>query len=195
MSEGCLAGRLWLSAFTIVLVLFRGTPSRGETFDELKGMSIDVSFEFLTIWQPNNPSISADLPKYDRELTKRVLRAYISSQGRIFDFTTVAPTQDPSGRYRITTLDKAAEQRDGGMFTWTMLDGHLSRILQLPEGFRVFTVAVDKAKLTCQFSMRDERDSKTGRIVPYGSSRAVYERTLTSQKCSVKLGNIFSSDQ
>jgi hypothetical protein len=166
-----------------------GAPAHGETFEELKGLSVEVSFDWRTTYRDLSTGT------YRTSSARHVLRVYISSKGRIFDFIDVARTSNPRDSFRITMLDKAGEQRDGGMYTWTMVDGHLTRIHQIPEGLRTFTITINKDKLTCEFTARDEPDRKTGRIVPFPGKEQIIGLMLNSYKCTVKQGNIFGDDQ
>jgi hypothetical protein len=177
-----------LCAAIVTTTFMMSQPCRAETFEELKGSSIEVSFNYIETHRLLSNGT------YTKRSMTDSLRFYVSQKGQIFDFYNWLGYGNSWSLYRLTTLDKAAEFRDGKMYTWTMIDGHLTRLQQLHEGLRVSTIVVDTRKLECQFAIRDEPDSQTGRIVPF-SNVEVIGQEVTSYQCHVKRGNLFATDQ
>jgi hypothetical protein len=170
--------------------------TRGETFDELKGLSLDV------VWTQHGRFITPPETAWRTDTQKQALQAYISSKGNICDYETFT---DGAGRnykwHRITGLDKGTvyNTNKGLMYTWTMVDGHLTKIQQGLAGFRTITVSVDPRNLTCSFQARDQPDPKTGQFWVYRALDAratqIMGRTVASYVCNVKRGNIFGLEQ
>jgi hypothetical protein len=168
-------------------VCLTSTYCTAETLNELKGLSIQLSFNVLR---------SARIrPDRSRESTHdEYLKIYVSNLGKLFEYVD---SQGPLSKYSLNTyvnIDKAAEFRSGQMYTWTMIDGHLTKIKQLKEGFHVLTIVVDVKNLGCAFTMRNEPDSKTGRVIsPLGID--IIADTVLSYQCRVTRGNIFATEQ
>jgi hypothetical protein len=103
----------------------------------------------------------------------------------------------------IAVLDKAREEPSfpghNLLYTWTMIDGHLSRIHQYIGGFGVLTIAIDFIKLSCTVTGRIEAAPNSNGIWDYDVTNSflieVRERRIVAYTCNVRRGNIFATDQ
>jgi hypothetical protein len=184
--------RLRLLFSLLLLICLPSKFGGAETIDDLKGLSIEVIFDQTSTYRVMPDS------KYITGTYRKTLKAYVSSAGNIFDYADFGRTTNKNDSYRITSLNRANEQNFGGMYAWTFLDGHLTRVHQMLEGIRVLTIEIDVRQMVCKFVARDERDPKTGRIQAYGQKGKVldiYSRTIHSYTCKVGRGNVFASNQ
>jgi hypothetical protein len=178
----------------IILLFVMAQNSQAETIDDLKGLSIKATlYRIMTFSRPPDT-------KYITEYQKLALQAYVSIIGNKFEYNTFnAYSGFSTSRSQITTLDKAAEARFGHLYTWTISQGHLSKVFSLFEGFRVFTISVNPAQMSCSFTAQELPDAATGKVVEYalgtGARLDVHNTVVQSSDCQVTKGNIFASDQ
>jgi hypothetical protein len=139
------------------------------------------------------------------------LNIYISQLGRIFDFSQLVSLNQNStygevmreGEH-VFELDKSTPlQGCGSRAVWTFIDGHLTRITKMIEGFRAETLLIDPVHMTCQFSSTLHADPQTKRVVGIKAvtidttcTRNIFlGETVQSYKCTMRRGNVFSNDQ
>jgi len=169
------------------------TPAPGgETLDDLKGLSAEVTTTAFLVYRkpPDNT--------YFRTYRKELLNVYVSVKGNIFEYQ-----KTPEGMVGkdIVTLDRARNLPSGKnfLYTWTMIDGHLTRIRQYTGGFGIITITIDPVKLSCTVAFRLEAAPNSNDIGDYGavsgSLMEIHERKLDSYTCNVQRGNIFATDQ
>jgi hypothetical protein len=182
-------GRL-MAAIVALPSLLR--PATAETFDELKGLSIDAALD-LDSWYSG-----ADAPSPERVELR--LQIYISAKGNIFQYGTRTSniSEYRFKRYSVTALNQATDLRLGLLRTWTMINGHLTSVAQIVKGYSLLTISVDPARLTCNVDFRDQPDAKTGKVEIYSNNGAriwMVKRRMVSRTCTVKRGNIFGPEQ
>jgi hypothetical protein len=183
-----------------VLFMAFGPPAVCETLDELKGLSISFSYKEHAVRK-----VVGSTNDFRHDRWEQLLKLYIGSTGRIFQYS-----QHSLGKIGPSTtvwyLDKVKPTgndricHDGSMITWTVSNGHLSMIYKEPEGFKIFTIAVDTAAMTCSVAIVYQADAVSGRLVQgdYGATCLRFEELshdVDSTSCSVKRGNIFADDQ
>jgi hypothetical protein len=173
-----------------------GGTSRGETLDELKGLSIWVRWTYT--WLNRIPPESRWVKLTGQ---RQALRVYISTLGNIFSEQDATNDADHTARaFNKVTLGKAASRKDGVLlYTWAFVDGHLTQILQETKGIRVYTLEIQPAALTCRFFARDEPDKVTGEFIvpsPNGPWQLeIQHREVETSSCVVQRGNIFIPGQ
>jgi hypothetical protein len=161
----------------------------GATLDELKGHSFEVSY--------TRSMLFADAKRPVEQ--QWVDRFYVGRAGTIFEYTShdFGPAGSGSGQTAVAA-DRARSIPWGRMKAWDMQGGNLTKIVQLPEGDVVMTIAVDPGLSRCSFGLQARADPSTRRIViqtPQGARRDVVSIGLVSYVCTIKPGNIFAADQ
>jgi hypothetical protein len=117
-------GRVWLLAASIMFAAVCGTPATGETLEDLKGFSIEVSWT-----QHGSFNHPPDL-KWYVQIQKDKLRVYVSDKGNIFDYEQFTPEYSPQFTwYRVTPLDRTTDVGFGLLRTWTIIDGEVHPVL------------------------------------------------------------------
>jgi hypothetical protein len=169
--KGCRAAPLFLRSivipFALSLICFQTVRvGHAETFDQLKGLSIEVTYQMHTTYR--TPQGTLSLPR----LQPASLRVYISSKGNIFEAEKLGVSGLVFKFDRITALDRATESRLGLLQTWTMTAGHLTRITQYKEGFRVITIYFSRSRATGMCFWHERRtgpqDRKSCRVFTGG---------------------------
>lgn len=172
--------------------------SRAANLDELKGLSIEISYSLNATFRSRSNPAALDPPITQQS----VIQLYISYNGNVFEDRRFSPNPKVTRQWQaITPLNRAAKSRPDidQLQTWTLEDGQLVKVIKLPEGFEVSTISVDPARLSCSFDNRLVSDPATGRIVVSSAvdnlRSEIYSRTTIVQFCKVVKGNVFGSEQ
>jgi hypothetical protein len=172
-----------------------GRSAHSETLEELKGLSIAVTWTYAQV--DRHPP---DVRWVTRTGIRQRLLVYVSLRGNIFHEQVAINDEGHEARgFSKTTIDKASSRGHDLLESWTLLDGHLTQILQEPKGIRIYTLAIDPTKLTCTFYAKDEPDQSTGEFFvfsPHGPWEVeIQQRRIENATCSVKRGNLFIPDR
>jgi len=128
--SGFLALRCYDTAL-LFAALVGPAQARAETLDEIKGVSVIVSWRQAETGY-NEFGVRFRLPR------DRAIKLYVSSKGNIFEY----PAESNNWRYgpAVYAIDKATltpsgHWGQGQMTVWTMMDGHLTRVTKAIQGF------------------------------------------------------------
>ena len=172
------------------LVLCGITASRAETLRDIEGLSVTVDWTQAAwgwAWYNNQPQASPI-----NGTANRSLRLYISSKGNIFEY----PAEANNWKYGPTAsaIDKAVDLKSGMLMAWTMVDGHLTKIIKGLQGFAEYIIAIDPARMTCSIDMQAVPDPQTRKVVTNLNGYPVLTEGIKviSYSCKVIKGNIFA---
>jgi hypothetical protein len=157
---------------------------------DLKGLSVDIVYFTQTTYKKQDEPVRTTVPE------RRVLRFYISTKGKIFQYSSVW-----SEKYNFMTVlplgHAAAAPKTRGMVAFAIINGKITKLIKEIHGLEEQTITISPDAGACELSLAFHPDS-TGRIVSIDPiSKKEYEqlsRNLLSYKCDVKRGNIFSND-
>jgi len=166
----------------------RGIRRPGGVLDELKGHSFEVSYTRIVRFHDSQKPVQQQW----------VDRFYVGRAGTIFEYTShnFGPAGSGSGETAIAA-ERARSIPWGRMKAWDMRGGNLTKIVQLPQGDVILTVAVDPALSCCTFGLQARPDPSTHRIViemPQGAKRELTSMGVPSYTCTVKQGSVFAAD-
>jgi hypothetical protein len=185
----------YCAALLVTACLGLPPDAAGATLDQMKGLSIEVS------WNRNSVFGGVSKPISLSQTGK--VRIYVSLTGHIFEYSDLEQFDGQRSYSAVNTPDRATATTEHNghvvQHAWTFEGGNLQMITPLKEGFAVISIAVDPGRMTCAFQYADQPDPRTGRVVtvhPYsGLPYVVVSRTPGPTTCSVARGNIFASDQ
>ncbi|HWB47870.1 MAG TPA: hypothetical protein VG651_02075 [Stellaceae bacterium] len=172
-----------------VVALWAASPGHAATLDELKGHSFEIAYTRSIQFQDSRKSVEQ----------RWVYRIYIGRAGTIFEYTGHDFGPAGSGSREITVAPEQARSIPRGrMEAWDMQGGNLTKIVQLPEGDVILTIAVDPTLSHCTFGMQTRLDPTTHHLVVQthqGTRREIASMGVVSYVCTVKTGNVFAADQ
>lgn len=181
--------KLALVALFAINTLLHSQHAVGQTLNDLKGLSVrsvwNLQLKFRKPGTSNDFNVSVHV---DRNL-------YISLKGNIFVY------QDfPAPRVGVLEIDRAYPRPtiwSNQLFTWTLVNGHLTLVDQFLKGERVFTYVIDPRALTCMLNAHDEPDPASHTMVDLGPSGPFETLSMgfAGSTCTVFRGNIFAGDQ
>ncbi|HTW52939.1 MAG TPA: hypothetical protein VME45_13700 [Stellaceae bacterium] len=169
------------------------TEADAVTLDELKGYSIEAHATANNVWkhsQGRDDPMSNDIHV--------VRKIYVSLSGRVFDYADVTAGMASEHERAVLAPNAAASGPRQQMVAWTIEDGNLIGISRQVEGFIIRTVTIDLARMTCSFTAVARPDPATGRVVMMklnGYQDELVSTTVRSADCTIRRGNIFSTDQ
>ena len=151
-----------------------------------RGFSFDVKWSTVTTFRRDGVTRTT-------RTENRGLQIYIGLNGHVFEYGGFRDFWGQS----VAGLGKARPTRGDEMVATTIINNQLTRIVKLTRGFMIQTIDVSSALDNCTFSEIYKPDAE-GKVVgfdPY--TRTPFElvsRTFESNTCSVREGNIFSTD-
>jgi len=165
-------------------------PLRSNEATDFRGLSIEVEFYTVTTFKKAGDPVKTTVPE------RRELRFYIGTKGTVFQYSNVW-----SKKYTymaVMPLGHAAAAGLGSqMIAYAVINGNITKLVKQVHGIEEQTIAVDPGSDKCRFSIASQPDS-SGKIVSIDPiSHKEYEqisRTLLSYTCTVKNGNVFSTD-
>jgi hypothetical protein len=169
------------------------SPVYAEPLEQIEGLSVEVSWtQWWSGWHLQRGRFD------EGATTNRSLRLYISTQGRVFEY----PAESNTWAYGPTvfTLDQAKPLPHDQAMTWTMMNGHLTKIFKLIEGFSEQTISIDPVTMTCTFALQQHSDPKTGRVISYLNAPGslldeplqTKSSKIASHACKLTRGNVFA---
>lgn len=170
------------------VLLSPGLPSRAETLAEIEGLSLTVN------WAQRFEGFDPSGRPFTNTL-QRTTRLYISTKGNVF----VYPAASNPGNYlgpQVFTMGTTTDRGDGDAVTWSMADGHLTRVNKHAQGATYLVYVIDPVRLTCTFAERDRVDPQTGfatRRMPNGTAVQIRSTDTLSSTCTVTRGNVFAA--
>jgi hypothetical protein len=184
---------VWLFAGSIALCPNVALPA---TLDEIEGLSIQAEWDDNVIIH----SVSGTPRNAYHHLS---VNLYVSDKGNIFWYQAPNTSsrglyyKEQSGEQHLDTATENARLKDR-LLAWTLMGGKLTRVTQLIAGYRIWTIDINPALLTCSFSARDEPEENTGRHISQtarGTDVTVDQYLVTRSSCHITKGNIFASNK
>lgn len=179
----------------IIVSLLSGQVAEGETLDDLRGLSLEMKSDIDTTYR--NREGKVEMPVHQHG----ILRLYVSLNLNVFEHQEFINHFGIHRTWeRITHLEKTAAVRSGIelLQTWTLDEGHLTKITQQLEGYEIMTITVDRAGLTCTAEGKIYSSSTTGRFRAYSAVDdkpvEIYARAYSSITCTVRKGNVFAAE-
>jgi hypothetical protein len=181
-------------ACLLALCLSPDVSADGETIDDLEGLSIEAETTAHLVFRiPPNST-------YHTTQRRNEFNFYISFNGKIFEYHK---HQEGAVQLNVVALDRATELPDFPgrklLYTWSMIDGHLSRIRQYIGGVGIVTYTIDPAKLSCTVAGHLETTPNSDNVRDYDITNSflieIRERKIDAYRCSVRRGNIFATDR
>jgi hypothetical protein len=169
-------------------------PARGETLEQIEGLSIVAS------WKPQFNYING-AGKSGIGNAESQAHFYISTKGNIFFYHSFVlnpgqAEQHFGGSPRILPIDKAGSVHGGKEEeAWSVINGHLTQIISFVRSFGVTTFMIDPVRLTCTFDKQFQPDPQTGTTVTAitGERVQILNYKVVSYTCDVKRGNVFAT--
>jgi hypothetical protein len=172
------------------LPFFLTTPLRSNEAIDFRGRSIEVEYYTVTTFKKAGDPVKTTVPE------RRELRFYIGTKGTVFQYSNVW-----SKKYTymaVMPLGHAAAAGLGSQrIAYAVINGNITKLVKQIHGIEEQTIVIDPGANKCRFSIASQPDS-SGKIVSIdpisGKEYEQLSRTLISYTCTVKNGNIFSTD-
>jgi len=173
-----------------ILVLFPGfTRVRAETLDEIKGLSVTISWAQHVVGTVHDVSGLRHLDTNNN----RSISIYISTKGNVFEY----PAESNKWNFgpTVTSINQAGSLGNDQMMAWTMTAGHLNKVIKAIRGFVEYRIAIDPYKLSCTFDLKMYPDPQTGTMISnsVGTQLDAVTLQMIGCSCTVKKGNVFAS--
>jgi hypothetical protein len=163
--------------------------------DDLRGLSLEIRSDFDTTYRNGEGKVQMPVHQHG------TLRLYVSQNLNIFEHQEFINHEGIHRTWERTThLEKAATVRNGIelLQTWTLDEGHLTKITQQLEGYDIMKITVDHVGLTCTAESKIYSSSTTGRFRTYSAVNdkpvEIYARAYSSITCTVRKGNVFAAE-
>lgn len=182
-----------------VLALMAGLaaqPAHSQLAERLRGHSLDIEVNAQSIVQSDGGSVSD-------EVNTRTMKLYISEKGRLFDFSGASGARTLTGSMigkssgaRVVEWGQIWVQGSVGQ-KWSTSGSTLIRERIYPWGRQYINIIISADRKNCSAStyLKSSRSDKKFFLYRFSDSRPieVIHYNMKSYRCSIMLGNIFTS--